>query len=187
MHYDTDRPNRHEKMNIKTQRLALRPLSLNDLATVHKYSSDSENTKYMIRLPNETLEETREFLTNAEAEWKKANPSFYEFAVILDNVQIGGIGLYIDETGANAEIGWILDKAYHNNGYITEAAFAVIEFAKENLHLRKIVAQCDSRNAASEKVMKKLGMTLYDGNGTRTYIKRDETAKELTYILLLCE
>lgn len=39
-------------MIIKTDRLVLRPLSTNDLYTTHKYSSDVENTRYMINLPN---------------------------------------------------------------------------------------------------------------------------------------
>lgn len=33
---------------IKTDRLILRPLDISDLATVHTYASDEENTTYML-------------------------------------------------------------------------------------------------------------------------------------------
>lgn len=34
---------------LKTERLVLRPLDIEDLDTVHEYASDVENTKYMIQ------------------------------------------------------------------------------------------------------------------------------------------
>ncbi len=172
-------------MILKTERLVLRPLYLSDLKTTHKYTSDIENTQYMIRLPNLTEYETESFLRNAEKEWQSNSPNFYEFAITLNNIHIGGVSLYLNESKTHGEIGWILDKQYWNNGYATEAARAIIKFAKNQLHLHKITAQCDYRNNASENIMKKLGMTLYDNNGIRIYVKRKETAKELTYILHL--
>lgn len=56
---------------IKTDRLILRPLDISDLATVHTYASDEENTKYMFWLPNDTIEETKQFLSDVTNEWKK--------------------------------------------------------------------------------------------------------------------
>ena len=40
-------------IELKTNRLTLRPLNIGDLDAVHTYASDIENTKYMINLPNE--------------------------------------------------------------------------------------------------------------------------------------
>ena len=54
---------------INTERLTLRPLGTEYLESVHEYASDPENTKYMIHLPNESIEETRDFLMRAENEW----------------------------------------------------------------------------------------------------------------------
>lgn len=88
-----------EKPEIQTKRLRLRPLGTQYLQSVHAYASDLENTKYMQCLPNETLEETLEFLKNAEAEWEKETPSFYEFAVLCGERQIGAVSVYL-ESGA---------------------------------------------------------------------------------------
>ena len=62
---------------IKTERLLLRPLSINDLNTVHEYASDIDNSRFMLRLPNETIEETAEFLIDVTKEWAKSQPEFY--------------------------------------------------------------------------------------------------------------
>ena len=75
-----------------------------------------------------------------------------------------------------------MNKKHWNCGYVSEAANAV-DFAKKQLHLQGVIAQCDSRNIASARVMEKIGMRLIDVNGTRTYVKRDETAQELTYMI----
>ena len=72
-------------MEINTERLILKPLGIEYLESVHEYSSDLENTRYMINLPNETLEETRDFLQKAENEWQCDTTSFYEFAIIYQD------------------------------------------------------------------------------------------------------
>ncbi len=171
------------RMIIKTERLMLRPLCLSDLKTVHEYASDLENTKYMLFLPNATVKETESFLHSVEQEWQQEYPSSFEFAIVLDGVQIGAISISLGEKLNQGEIGWILNKKYWNRGYASEAADAVLEFAKTQLHLQCVIAQCDWRNTASAKVMEKVGMRLIDENGSRTYIKREETARELTYMI----
>lgn len=172
-------------MIIRTDRLLLRPLCLNDLKTVHEYACDSENTKYMLFLPNTTERETEDFLYSVEREWQQEHPSSFEFAIVLDGVQIGAVSISLDEITNQGEIGWILNKKYWNHGYVSEAATAVLNFAKTQLHLHKVIAQCDWRNIASAKVMEKIGMRLIDENGNRTYVKREESARELTYMIEL--
>ena len=82
---------------IKTDRLILRPLDISDLATVHTYASDEENTKYMFWLPNDTIEETKQFLSDVTNEWKKAVPNYYEFAIVFEGLQIGAISVMLNE------------------------------------------------------------------------------------------
>ena len=42
------------------------------------------------------------------------------------------------------ELGWILHPAYHGRGYISEAAKAVIEFAKTQFGVCHFIAHCDT-------------------------------------------
>lgn len=168
---------------IKTERLLLRPLNIADLKTVHEYSSDEETTRFMMFLPNRSTDETAVFLHCVTKEWEKDEPSFYEFAISLDGLQIGAISIYLDDKKEVGELGWVLNKKHHKKGYASEAAFAIKDFALNVLKLKKLIAQCDYRNTPSRHLMEKIGLKLEDDNGVRTYIKRTETARELTYSL----
>lgn len=170
---------------LQTGRLTLRPLTLSDLDTVHVYASDPELTRYMIYLPNETREETRAFLTQVSEEWQKENPSFFEFAIVLDGTQIGAVSIYLNEDRTEGELGWILIRDYHKKGYATEAALAVKEFVVHRLQVKKLIAHCDCKNRPSCRLMEKLGLTLEDDTGTRIYPKTGQTARELMYSLTL--
>ena len=172
-------------MVIKTKRLTLRPLGPCDLETTHAYASDAENTRYMMFLPNETLAETRQFLEDAAAEWSKSEPAFYEFAVLLDGAHIGAVSLYMEGGPDTAELGWILHRDHHGHGYATEAAAALIPFARDALGVRRLIAHCDAENYASQGVMRKLGMTLADTSGTRKNRGSDAVRVEYRYELAL--
>lgn len=171
-------------ISIKTERLVLRPLGTADLQTVHAYASDAETTAYMLRLPNRTLQQTRQFLACSEQEWQRQNPRFYEFAITLAGRQIGAVSLYLEEGEPAGELGWILQKRHWRQGFATEAALAVREFAR-GLGLSRLTAHCDARNTASRRVMEKIGMTLEDDSGTRVYPNTGETARELLFGMAL--
>ena len=82
-------------------------------------------------------------------------------------------------------MGWILNKEYWHQGIAFEAAAAIKSFAISTLKLQKLIAHCDYRNTASYSLMRKIGMTLENDNGTRTYSKSAETVQELTYSLIV--
>ena len=102
--------------------------------------------------------------------------------MIYNDKIIGGINLEtVDES--TYEIGWVISRDYRNKGFTTEAGKALIGYAFDVLSAKKVIAHCDIRNRASEKVMKKLGMTLADNNGTRFYERTGVTSEELTYCI----
>ena len=167
-------------MEIRTPRLTLRPVTAADLATTHAYAGDLENTRFMMFLPYADEAETAAFLLDAQAQWRMDAPERYEFAVCLEGTHIGGLTLYMQEDRTEAELGWVLHKAYWRKGYVTEAALALMDFARF-LGVTRIFACCDSENVASYKTMEKLGMRLC-GKGTRTNRSMgDETRIELIY------
>ena len=168
--------------SISTERLLLRPFTPTDLASLHEYASDSENSKYMIHLPNTTLEQTQQFLQCAIHEWEKDLPDFYELAIVLAEKHIGAVSVYLDEQRRIGELGWVLNKAYHGNGYATEAAFAIRNFSFDILKLKKLVAHCDYRNEASCRIMQKIGMS-QENDGVRKYKDTDDEIREFMYSL----
>lgn len=169
---------------IKTKRLLLRPLELSDLESINEYASDKENTMYMYHLPRK-MQETAEFLSSVTKEWEKDMPSFYEFAIELDGKLIGSISVYLSDNRNSGDLGWILNKKYWNNGYATEAAMALKDFALNILQVKKLTANCDYRNIASSRVMEKIGLKCESDNGVRVYPRKNETVQELMYSLIV--
>ena len=180
------------KNEIKTERLIIRPVEQGDAEAIHIYAG-SPDIDMMMFLPNETIKETEGFINFARSEWEKEEPEDREYVILLDGEIIGGVNLEkcenvsdseIDnKTGNNIgyEIGWIIRQDKRGQGFATEAAKALMSYAFNELKADYVQAHCDSRNAASEGVMKKLGMTLIDGTGTRFYPKTGVTSGEYLY------
>lgn len=170
-------------MIIQTERLLLRPLSLNDLYTTHQYVGDTENIKYMVYFPSNNLEETKEFISKAVDEWNKTLPLFYEFAVVFKSEHIGSVSIYLDEKRTEAELAWIIKKDYWGKGYATEAAKAIKDFAVDELKVKRILACCDSKNTASYHIMQKLSLQLENDTQERKNKNSSNMSKELIYSL----
>ena len=172
-------------MEIKTPRLCLRPADMSYLATTHAYASDLENTKFMMFLPYASLEETAQALRGAEEEWRKSEPARCEFVILKDGAQIGDIALYFTADRSRAELSWIIDKAFWRQGYASEAAGALIDYARKQWGVRSVFACCDAENIGSRRVMEKLGMHCVDCGGRRKNRSSDEERTELIYEMTL--
>lgn len=143
-------------LELKTPRLTLRPVRLGDEKEIHEYAGDKSITM-MFWLPNDTFEETLDFVKTYSAEWEKPEPEDFEFVILYEGKIIGGCDcdLSHSEDHSYATLGWILNKDYRGRGFATEAGRALVDFAFSNLNIDRVLAQCDCKNAASFKVMEK--------------------------------
>ncbi len=169
-------------IKIVTERLVLAPLGVDYLDSVNEYALDYENTKYMCHLPKRDSDETLSFLRDVEAEWEKDTPGFYEFAVLYKNSQIGAVSISF-ENGIG-ELGWIINRKFWGKGFATEAAKGLVGYFSIHGHLR-FIAHCDTENAASFRVMEKLGMTRTGMSGGRKNRTASEESFEYQYELEL--
>jgi RimJ/RimL family protein N-acetyltransferase len=83
------------------------------------------------------------------------------FAIVLDDKVIGEIALNRredDRPNERVEIGYSLIRRHWNQGLMTEAARAVMDWAFQNYSFNRLYAWCDPRNTGSWRVMEKLGM-----------------------------
>ena len=71
---------------------------------------------------------------------------------------IGMIGLR--PRGSKADIGYVLARPHWGRGLMTEAGRAIVDLAFADPAVYRVWAVCDADNAASARVMEKLGMTL---------------------------
>lgn len=123
----------------------------------NKYAQDPEVTKYLVWKPHENIEITRKIVASFIKHWETAT----EFAWIItkeaDGELMGMITITIDKNhGVN--FGYVLAKQFWGNGYMTEALFAVIDWALQQPTIYRIWAAHDIDNPASGRVMEKAGL-----------------------------
>ena len=123
---------------IYTERLVLKPMCMDYLETTHEYASDPENTTFMLMLPNDSINDTADYLKEAEEEMIKPDPSFYEFAIFWEDKHIGAVSLYLDEERTEGEFGWLINKHYFGQGFATEAAEGLLDFARKSLGIQHL-------------------------------------------------
>ncbi|HWF01887.1 MAG TPA: GNAT family protein [Caulobacteraceae bacterium] len=146
---------------IHTPRLVLREFRESDETAVHAYGGDPDVARFMPWGPN-TPAESRDAVARALADQKAQPRMEYGAAITLagEDVVVGSVGLHLrEERRETAEIGYCLHRKLWGQGLIPEAAAAVMAAAFAELRLQRIWATCNARNAASWRVMEKLGMS----------------------------
>ena len=145
---------------IKTERLFLRNLEVNDWQAVNEYASDPEVVRYMDWGPN-TEKETEEFIQRAMSTQKEKPRRKYTLAIVVEKEDrlIGSCG--INASNPENREGWLgycLDRNFWGKGYGTEVARGLMDFGFTELTLHRIFAMCDPGNTASVHVLEKSGM-----------------------------
>lgn len=87
---------------------------------------------------------------------ERADNSAFRFGVEKDNYLIGCVDV-ADIKDSAGELGFWFDPAFSGIGYAFEAAEAVLTFAFERLNLTTLTANRASDNAASGKLLARLG------------------------------
>ncbi|MBE6494069.1 MAG: GNAT family N-acetyltransferase [Methanosphaera stadtmanae] len=148
---------------IQTDRLVLRPFKMDDIMDVYKnYGSDTNITQYISWIPCDTMEKCENFIKFNLKEYE-SNPKFYSWVITLDDIITGSIAIFnVNDDNDSGELGYSLGSKWWNNGYITEAGNAVIDYAFNMIDFNRIYASCHEENIGSKKVMEKLSMT-YEG------------------------
>ena len=144
-----------ENIVLETERLILRPLTLEDAADVFEYVSDEETMEHIFE-PHTSLQQTQEFIAN----YYVSSPlGFYAMEHKANRKMIGAIEFRINDQTHQGEIGYMLNKNYWRQGLTTEACFAILSLGFDTLLLDKIISGHDTGHDASGNVLKKIGMT----------------------------
>jgi RimJ/RimL family protein N-acetyltransferase len=151
-----------DNVRLETERLVLREIGLEDADAIHAYAANPEVVRYMAWGPN-TFEQTRRFCAERVANRKDPSRTSYELAINVKpgTKTVGAIGLRIKSIeNREAELGYVLHPVYWNKGYVTEAARRMLEFGFEHLKMHRIFAIAAPENAASLRVLARLGMSI---------------------------
>lgn len=150
---------------IKTERLILRPLCMDDLDTVHEMKSDAESQKY-VNPPHTNLNETVEYLEWVTKEWESNHQTYYSLGIVLGDKLIGEIG-FSNGCGkcgrcvkGEVSIGYGVHPNFQDGDYEKEAINAIIEYCFSILDSEIIKMCCDVESLAELRLIESLGMKL---------------------------
>jgi RimJ/RimL family protein N-acetyltransferase len=138
-------------MHIKTKRLLIREFEFKDWQAVYEYTSDINVMKY---IPEGvfTEEDAKEFVNKNIGD----NAEKFPVVIIDEDILIGHI-VFLKYYGEHTyEIGWVFNPKYHNRGYASEAAQAILEYGFKEMNLHRIIATCQPENIPSYRVMEKI-------------------------------
>jgi ribosomal-protein-alanine N-acetyltransferase len=171
--------------NLESGRLYLRELKESDLRDVHEYASQEIVSQYQQWGPN-SLEESQVFVTEVMADAKKEPRTRFVFAVVLKESEklIGAVEFNVRDSANKAgEIGYTLNPDFWGQGIATETAKMMLKLGFSEMGLHRIYATCDPRNAASQKVLEKIGMGK-EGRMREDILMKDGWRDSLLYSVL---
>ena len=143
---------------LTTARLRLRPAGSTDTDALHALWTDPKVRRWLWDddvIPRATVEAV---IADGAASFAAHG---YGHWLVVDDTDgvVGFCGLRRVVDGGEVELLYALAPAFWGKGYATEAARAVLAHGFDRVGLGRIVAQTDVPNAASVRVLERLGMT----------------------------
>jgi len=146
--------------SLRTDRLVLRPVAESDAERILEYRNRPDVTRWLIR----TVVDPDDFRAACTA--TVDDPDDHTVAVVLDGLVIGTVSLELSDgmgqpgmpSRTEAHLGYIFDPDHSGRGYASEAVAAVVDHSFRRLGVRRITAGCFADNAASVRILEKVGM-----------------------------
>ncbi|WP_227699048.1 GNAT family N-acetyltransferase [Spirosoma radiotolerans] len=152
---------------LKTERLTLRQVGMNDEQEIVALRSDREVNKYLGRQPSNTIDEVRNFINQINENSLKNDSIYWAITVSNHPDLIGAIGLFgFSEKQGNCEIGYELLPAYQGQGIMQEAVRAVIDYAFATINVQAIEATLHPTNQRSIKLLEKFSFRASNQTGS---------------------
>ncbi len=141
---------------LKTEKLTLRQLSLNDDKEIFVLRSDKQVNKYVDRDPCNSIEDARKFIHKITEVVKQNEGIYWAITLHANDNLVGTICLFnFSNVNDQAEIGYELLPAFLGQGIMQEATSKVIAFGIDVIGLKAIEAYTHPENKNSSKLLMK--------------------------------
>lgn len=145
---------------IETDRLLLRKYKITDADDIYSnWVRDLEVSRFWAWKPHENIEETKSLLLEWIENYNKTDN--YHWVIVIKELSeaIGYIYLNdINDEEKSASIHYLISRRFWNQGIVTEACRAVLDFSFNKIGITRIHTHHHIDNPTSGKVMKKAGM-----------------------------
>lgn len=174
------------RLPIRTQRLTIRALTLDDTENHARMTSDPTVVRYLYedvldaQASLEHLERRLPAQLPAEREW-------LNLAVELDGRYLGEVGVYLGSiANGHCEVGYVFLPEAGGHGYATEATAAMVDLAFDELGAHRVAGRLDARNRASARLLERLGFRL-EGTFIENEFVKGEWTDEAIYAITEAE
>jgi [ribosomal protein S5]-alanine N-acetyltransferase len=141
------------KQPIQTPRLLVRAFQPDDYQDLYEYLSDERVYRFEPGKPV-NWEGARKLAANMST-----SPNFWAVELLAEHKVIGQV--YFEHSEPKHlmtwELGYILSPAYQRQGYMGEAAAALVRYGFSTGLIHRVKAHCNPENEASWKLLEKIG------------------------------
>ncbi|WP_183658099.1 GNAT family N-acetyltransferase [Prauserella isguenensis] len=179
---------------LHTPRLVLRPFEPGDLDALHAIRSREDVNRYLYDRPMSREDAAAKLSERIERYSTLAQPGDTLLLAVALRAPGGEVGELIGDVNLHwqhgehrqAEVGYVLHPDHAGRGFATEATRPLIELAFGELGVHRVYGRLDGRNAASARVLEKLGMRREAHLRENEYVKGEWT-DEVVYAVLARE
>jgi RimJ/RimL family protein N-acetyltransferase len=145
---------------LETERLTLAHLSPEaDAEFILRLLNEPSFLQYIGDKGVRTLDDARGYIINGpEKSYRENGFGLYRVTLKENDAPIGISGLIKRDTLPEPDIGFAFLPEYWNSGYAYESAAAVMKYAREALHIDRILAITTPDNEASAKLLTRIGL-----------------------------
>ena len=146
---------------LETERLTLRALELNDAKAIFGLRTNKEVNTFITRTRLNNLSETRAFIDRISNSIANNTGVFWVLESKDTAELIGTVGLRNFEIEEDyAEIGYDMHPDFQEDGYMSEAFKAILNFAAKQMELKFVEAFTHKDNNASIALLEKFNFEL---------------------------
>lgn len=174
--------------------MVLRPFESEDLDVLHAIRSREDVNRYLYGRPMSREETAAKLSERIERRSTLAEPGDTLLLAVTLREPGGEAGEVIGDVNLHwepgehrqAEVGYVLHPDHAGQGFATEATRPLITLAFAELGVHRVCGRLDGRNAASARVLEKLGMRREAHLRENEYVKGEWT-DEVVYGVLARE
>jgi ribosomal-protein-alanine N-acetyltransferase len=140
---------------IETERLIMRPITVDDAEEVFEWTGDERVNTYMPYNTHRTPDDSRQWLMSLDT---LENEYQWGYMRKSDGKLIGSGGIRFRTDEQRWSFGYNIRYDCWNMGYTTEAALAMLDYVRRKHGAKRFVAEHAVDNPASGRVIEKCGL-----------------------------
>ncbi|WP_418318945.1 GNAT family N-acetyltransferase [Piscinibacter sakaiensis] len=172
---------------IRTERLEIRPVRADDLPALLDVNGDAEVTRFLPYAAWNGLADAEAWLGRMDALAAAGTGRQLVMLRRQDNRVIGSVLLFrYEEAASRLELGYAVGRSHWRQGLAREALAAVLGAAFGPMAIRRVEAEVDPDNLASNALLLSLGFTL-EGRLRQRWVAKGRAYDVNAYGLLASE